>query len=179
MADLAAFLSELTASASEQWHWPGIDQHFDVVGYLTDREPPLELVVSVRAVALRGDQVFVFESEGETHAVPGGRREPGESPDAALIRELLEETGCTIVGTPRRLAVLHLRSLSARRHDPKYTYPYPDTIQWIFIADVTGDAIPSDDPFVDNGRFVSVESARRSVHSVTERMLLDAAVASR
>ena len=179
MADLAAFLSDLTASASEQWHWPGIDQRFDVVGYLTDREPPLKLVVSVRAIALRGDQVFVFESEGETHAVPGGRREPGESSDAALIRELREETGCTIVGTPRRLAVLHLHSLSPQRHDPKYTYPYPDTIQWIFVAEVTGDAIPSDDPFVDNGRFVSVEHARRSVHSVVERMLLDAAVTSR
>ena len=129
MADLAAFLGGLTASASEQWHWPGIDQHFDVVGYLTDREPPLELVVSVRAIALRGDQVFVFESEGETHAVPGGRREPGELPDAALTREIREETGCAIAGTPQRLGVLHLHSLSPRRRDPKYTYPYPDTVQ--------------------------------------------------
>ena len=179
MADLAAFLSGLTSRATEQWHWPGIDQRFDVVGYLTALEPPLDLVVSVRAIALRGDDVFVFESEGETHAIPGGRREPGESPDAALIREIREETGCAIAGTPRRLGVLHLHSLSPRRHDPKYTYPYPDTIQWVFVADVIGDAAPSDDPFVDNGRFVSVEDARRSIRSGAERMLLDVAVASR
>ncbi len=179
MTDLEAFLSGLTPGATEQWHWPGIDQRFDVVGYLTALAPPLDLVVSVRAIALRGDQVFVFESEGETHAVPGGRREPGESPDAALIRELREETGCAITGTPRRLGVLHLHSLTPRRHDPKYRYPYPDAIQWVFVAEVTGDATPSDDPFVDNGRFVPFEEARGSVGSVAERMLLDAAFASR
>lgn len=179
MSDLDAFLSGLRPAASEQWHWPTIGQDFDVNGYLTSLEPPLELVVSVRAIALRGDLVFVFESEGQTHAVPGGRREPGESPDAALIREIREETGCTIVGTPRRLAVLHLHNLSPRRHDPKHKYPYPDTLQWVFVAEVTGDALPSDDPFVDNGRFVSVEEARRSLASPAERMLLDAALATR
>ena len=47
------------------------------------------------------------------------------------------------------------------------------------MAEVTGEALPSDDPFVDNGRFVSFEEARRSLHSVAERMLLDAAAASR
>ena len=179
MADLTAFLSGLIPRATEQWHWPGIDQRFDVVGYLTTLEPPIDLVVSVRAIALRGDEVFVFESEGETHALPGGRREPGELPDAALIREIREETGCAITGIPLRLGVLHLHSLRPPRYDPKYRYPHPDTIQWVFVATVTGDAKPSDDPFVDHGRFVSFEEARGSVRSVAERMLLDAAVATR
>ena len=179
MADLNAFLADLTLAATERWHWPTIQQDFDVNAYLTTLEPPLDLVVSVRAIALRGGEVFVFESEGQTHAVPGGRREPGESPDAALHREIREETGCAIVGTPRRLAVLHLHNLSPRRHDPKYKYPYPDSLQWVFVAEVGGDALPSDDPFVDNGRFVSVDEARRSILSLAERMLLEAATASR
>ena len=179
MADLNAFLAGWTPAAAEQWHWPMIEQDFDVNAYLTTLEPPLDLVVSVRAIALRGDQVFVFESEGQTHVVPGGRREPGEAPDAALTREIVEETGCTIVGIPRRLAVLHLHSLSPQRHDPKYTYPYPDTLQWVFVAEVVGDALPSDDPFVDNGRFVSADEARRSIASSVERVLLDEALASR
>jgi 8-oxo-dGTP pyrophosphatase MutT (NUDIX family) len=178
VADLAAFLADLIPAASEDWHWPTIGQDFHVVGYLTAAEPPLDLVVSVRAIARRGDEVFVFESEGETHAIPGGRREPGESPDATLVREIGEETGCAIVGTPRPLGVLHLRNLSSRRHDPRYKYPYPDTLQWVFVAEVSGDATPSDDPFVDNGRFVSLDEARRSLASPAERLFVNAALAS-
>ncbi|HEV2011263.1 MAG TPA: NUDIX hydrolase [Candidatus Limnocylindria bacterium] len=179
MAGLATFLATLTPVATEEWYWPTLGQRFDVTGYLTAVEPPLDLVVSVRAIACRRGEVFVFESEGSTHAIPGGRREPGESPDAALVREIREETGCAIVDTPRPLGVLHLHNLSPQRHDPRYEYPYPDTLQWVFVAEVTGDATPSDDPFVDNGRFVSVEQARRSLASPAERLFVDAALASR
>ena len=178
MTDLATLLA-LTPDATEKWYWPTLDQRFDVAAYLTALEPPLDLVVSVRAIVLRAGEVFVFESEGTTHAIPGGRREPGESPDAALVREIREETGCAIVGSPRPLGVLHLRNLSSRRHDPKYKYPYPDSLQWVFVAEVTGKAGPSDDPFVDNGRFVSIGEARRSIASPAERLFLDAGVASR
>jgi 8-oxo-dGTP diphosphatase len=176
VADLAEILA-LTPDATERWHWPTIGQHFDVSAYLTTMDPPPELVVSVRAIARRGDGLFVFESEGGTHLLPGGRREPGESPDAALVREIREETGCTIAGTPKRLGLLHLHNLSPQRDDPRYKYPYPDTLQWVFVVDVTGEAAPSDDPFVDDGRFVSGDEARRLVSSVVERLFLDAATA--
>ena len=176
VADLAEILA-MTPDAAEQWHWPTIGQDFDVKAFLTTIDPPPELVVSVRALARRGDEVFLFESEGGAHVLPGGRREPGESPGAALVRELREETGCTISGTPRRLGLLHLHNLSPWRHDPRYKYPYPDSLQWVFRVEVTGEALPSDDPFVDNGRFVSIEEARRLVSSAVERLFLDAAVA--
>ena len=178
MADLATILA-LVPDATEQWHWPDIGQHFDVKGYLTTIEPPLELVVSVRAIAIRGDEVFVFASEGETHAIPGGRREPEETPDAALVREIREETGCAIAGVPKPLGILHLHNRSPRREDPRYKYPYPDTLQWVFVAEVTGDATPSDDPFVDNGRFVPFDEAHALLRSPGERLFLEAARLSR
>ena len=176
MADLATFVATLTPAASEDWHWPAIGPEFHVIAYLTDADPPLDLVVSVRAIARRGEEVFVFESDGATHAMPGGRREPGESPGAALAREIREETGCAIVGTPRRLGILSLHNLSPR--PDTFKYPYPDTLQWVFVAEVTGDATPSDDPFVDNGRFVPGEEARGLVRSPSGRLFLDAAIAS-
>ncbi|HTJ61543.1 MAG TPA: NUDIX hydrolase [Candidatus Saccharimonadales bacterium] len=176
MADLAEILA-LTPDATEQWYWPSIEQRFEVAGYLTVMEPPLDLVVSVRAIARRGDEVFVFDSEGATHAIPGGRREPGESPDEALAREIREETGCAIVGTPRPIGILHLHNLSPRRIDPRYKYPYPDTLQWVFVVDVAGDALASDDPFVDNGRFVTATEALHLLASPAERLFLDAALA--
>lgn len=176
MTDLAEILS-LTPDVTEEWYWPTLDQRFDVAGYLTTADPPVDLVVSVRAVAFRGDELFVFESEGSTHAIPGGRREPGESPDAALEREIREETGCAILGTPRPLGILHLRNRSPRRIDPQYKYPYPDTLQWVFVAQVSGEAAPSEDPFVDNGRFVSVEEARALLVSPAERLFVEAALA--
>jgi len=177
VTDLDAFLAALTPAVSEDWHWPTIGQDFHVTGYLTVVEPPLELLVSVRAVARRGAEIFVFESEGQTHAIPGGRREPGESPAAALEREIREETGCAIVGSPRPLGILHLHNLSPRRIDPRYKYPYPDTLQWVFVLDVSGEATRSDDPFVEDGRFVSVGRARELLASPAERLFVDAAVA--
>jgi len=176
MSDLATLLA-LTPDATEQWHWRNVGLRFDVAAYLTNIDPPLELVVSARAIALRGGEVFVFESEGQTHAIPGGRREPGESPDVALVREIREETGCAIVGAPRRLGILHLRNLTPRPKELRY--PYPDTLQWVFVTEVAGDAAPSDDPFVDDGRFVPVAEARSLLASAAERTFLDAALATR
>jgi len=93
------------------------------------------------------------------------------------VREIREETGCAIAGEPRRLGVLHLHNLSPQRHDPRYKYPYPDSLQWVFLADVTGDAAPSDDPFVDNGRFVPADAARALIASSVEGIFLEAALA--
>lgn len=56
------------------------------------------------AVLIRGDRVLLTFQHQPTpeFQLPGGGIDPGESPLAALHREVLEETGWTIA-TPRRL----------------------------------------------------------------------------
>ena len=51
------------------------------------------------AICVRGDRVLLIRRgqpprEGEW-SIPGGRIEPGETPEAACVRELAEETGVT------------------------------------------------------------------------------------
>src|SRR5204863_8611053 len=71
--------------------------------FLTDQQPPLELIVSARAVlAGPGGTVFVFDDSGP-HVLPGGRREGTEPVLEALAREIGEEVGCSILGEPRPL----------------------------------------------------------------------------
>ena len=46
--------------------------------FLTGKQPPLELIVSARAVLIAQDgKVFVFEDQG-LHVLPGGRRQNAE-----------------------------------------------------------------------------------------------------
>ncbi|HWA59875.1 MAG TPA: NUDIX domain-containing protein [Caulobacteraceae bacterium] len=80
-----------------------------VRGYVAAVPVPDILVSAVRAVVFRGPRVMVVrESDGTSHVMPGGRREPGESQEATVRRELLEECGWS-VGDLRPFAFLHFR----------------------------------------------------------------------
>lgn len=66
------------------------------------KEHRVKLINVVGAVIVRGDFVLAAK-RGEQKAqaglweFPGGKIEAGESPDAALRREITEELGCTVV----------------------------------------------------------------------------------
>lgn len=80
-----------------------------VRGYTAAIPAPDVMISSVRAVVFKGPRVVVVsEADGVRHVMPGGRREPGESLEATVRRELLEECGWH-VGELRSFAFLHFQ----------------------------------------------------------------------
>ena len=57
--------------------------------------------VSAKGVVLMGDRILLVRKVNGMWDLPGGRLEPGESPEQALIREIREETALAV--TPIRL----------------------------------------------------------------------------
>lgn len=55
---------------------------------------------AVRAVVVKGDNLLVVHRNKfgkEYYTLPGGGIDPGETPEQAMIRELYEETGISVV----------------------------------------------------------------------------------
>jgi ADP-ribose pyrophosphatase YjhB (NUDIX family) len=173
----APFLVRVRCVAEDRAVWPG-GIELVVHAYLIDAMPPLDLVTSARCVVLRGDEVLVFSDGAGPHVLPGGRLEPGETPEHALRRELLEETGWR-VGPLALLGCIHLRHLTARPDG--YAYPYPDFFQVIYTAQ--SDTYHADgltrDQLVQSVAFLPVAAARSLPLPPIERAFLDAALAVR
>lgn len=56
--------------------------------------------ISVKGVLIEDGSVVLLENERGEWELPGGRPEPGEDPQAALVREFAEELGATIAVGP-------------------------------------------------------------------------------
>lgn len=130
----AAFLARHASVAVGDEVWGSAEQPnpLRLSWYLTTAAPPLALVTSVRAIVLRNDAILVVrEPDGRPVIIPGGQREPGESPEATVRREVLEETGWAL-GPLAPLGCIHLRNLGPER--PGNRYPYPDAFQLVWVA---------------------------------------------
>lgn len=140
--------------------------------YLTDNEPPLELIVSARAVlAGPGGTVFVFDENGP-HVLPGGRREGAEPLLVALSREIGEEVGCSVVGTPQPIGFIELRNEGPKPEG--HPYPYPRNFHVVFSASAGPVTRAPVDPNVHDGRFVSRAEALALDIPWAERIFLQA-----
>jgi 8-oxo-dGTP diphosphatase len=180
--DLAAFLARLTPLAAEDavWNWQGAPTPLRRTTYLTAEEPPLAAVTSVRAVVFRDAEVLVVrEPAGDYYVVPGGRREAGETIEATVRREVLEETGWAL-GALEPLAIVHYRHTGPC--PTGYLYPYPDFAQIIYLAEATtcDPAACVPDEWVAEAGLYPAEGALRLVAArESERLLLEAALARR
>jgi 8-oxo-dGTP pyrophosphatase MutT (NUDIX family) len=127
----AAFLAGCTPVAVEDELWGTTPLRLS--WFLTTDEPSPALVTSVRAIVLRDDAVLVLrEPDGRPFVIPGGRCEAGESFEATVRREVLEETGWTL-GALAPLGCIHLRNLGPE--PPGNPYPYPDAFQLVWRAE--------------------------------------------
>jgi len=85
-------IAGLAPAAIDDAQWPTI--RVRVRTFVGVIDIPDVLISSVRSVVLRrGQVVLVRERTGESHVTPGGRREAGESIEATVRREVLEECG--------------------------------------------------------------------------------------
>ena len=116
--------------------------------------------VVVGAAIVRGGRVLACRRTAPASAagrweLPGGKVEPGETPEAALVREVREELGCEIAVSQWLAAeepisaVLVLRVATASLLDGEPEPVEHDAVRWL-AADELGDVdwLDPDRPFL-------------------------------
>lgn len=126
---LQPLLDRLSPATEEVAEWGEL--RLRVRSYLAPELPPIEYVTSARAVVLREAQLLLQTDRTTRHILPGGRIEQGESPESAVRREVLEETGWTL-GALSLLGFIHFQHLTPKPNG--YAYPYPDFLQVVYTA---------------------------------------------
>ena len=109
---------------------------------LGDGLPPLELITAASVFAFEGDRILLTRLHSRGWDIPGGHIDGGETPEAAMRREVREETGA-VLDRVELLGYVHLQVLAPKPEG--YRYPYPDSYMvsyWATIAaleDFAGD----------------------------------------
>lgn len=176
-AALGLWLDSQTLLSDDTVLWANGEIHLRVRAYRVTPLPPLELIVSARCIVFRGKLVLVQRDLTEAHILPGGRLEPGETPEQAMRREVLEETGWTL-HEALLLGALHFEHLTPK--PPDHPYAYPNFMQPIYVAeaDAFRPEARAHDPHVLDSEFRPLAEAQRLI-SARQQRLLEAAVAAR
>jgi 8-oxo-dGTP pyrophosphatase MutT (NUDIX family) len=125
-----------------------------ITAYTSPAQLPVELVVSVRCVVRCGDRVVICqEPDGKWMLLPGGRREPRETFQETLIREVHEETGRIVESSSlERIGWLHFEHLQPP--PPGHPYPHPDFLNVVFVGDVLDSDSDEDQRWVDTDGYI-------------------------
>jgi hypothetical protein len=166
---LSSVLASVTPAAVHETTWRNGTMPLQVSVYLGAAAIPDELVTSARCLVRVDDLVVVCtDRDGTTHALPGGRRQPGETLHATALREVREETGWLVAESSlRQLGWLHIEHLSAVSDD--YPFPHPDFCQ-IVLGGLARERVVSreaswtdSDGYVVGSGLMSADLASRAV----------------
>lgn len=177
MNALDAFVAGRAPAYEGDTHW-GPEVHLAVRIYPCAEVPPVELVTSVRAVLFKGARVMVVDDHVETHIMPGGRIEPGETIAQTLDRELREECGWTI-REPKLFGMVHFRHVKPKPDG--YRYPYPDFLHLLFVGEAGAydrRGLKREGEIETASRMVPISQAMAML-SLEQRTILAAAQAAR
>jgi 8-oxo-dGTP pyrophosphatase MutT (NUDIX family) len=94
--------------------------------YLTDEVPARAQCASAFGFVFVDERILLTRLRRRGWDIPGGVIEPGETPEAAAVRETWEET-CTQVKVVELLGIQELETF-APKPEP-YRWPYPISIQ--------------------------------------------------
>ena len=123
------------------------------------RRPPLPRAIRHIKAAIAAECCGREERSAIAAGVPRRQVEPGETPDAALVREIAEELGCAIavdgwlageaaIGSTHVLTVARGTLLSGEPHPHEH-----DAIRWLATDELDDvDWLEPDRPFLDEVR---------------------------
>ena len=171
--DLADFLAPLTAFAEGTRIWPPLGT-MRITCYLTNSTPPARHVTSARAVVIDGDRVLLVQDPDEVHIIPGGRLEPDETPEDALRREVIEETGWSLAFC-KPIGILHFAHIYPMSEGGKIQ---PDFLQVVY-AGIPGKYYPElkeADGYELGAEFVSIDQVRQMPLGTGQQTFLETAV---
>jgi len=147
--------------------------------YLSNKQPPQDYVSSARAIVFHESSVLVVTDRfGERYILPGGRVEADEIPLETLNRELLEETGWTLL-KPLLFGFIHFHHLGPEPDN--YRYPYPDFIWQIYLAEANNYIAQAMQPdyYVKNSHFEPIDGVKKLPLGEGSLLLFDAALKQR
>jgi len=105
----------------------------EIVLILDAQLPPIGAITSALALAFDGERILMTNLRQRGWDIPGGHLEAGETPEAAMRREVLEEAGAVLIDV-QLLGYQRIRLLGAVPTD--YRYPHPDSYQVLYLARV-------------------------------------------
>ena len=171
--DLAKFLASLTAFAEETRVWSPLGT-MRIACYLTYKMPPRRYVSSARAVVIDGDRVLWVQDPDEGHIIPGGRLETDETPEDAMRREVIEETGWSLAFC-KPIGILHFTHICPMSKDQKTLSDFLQVV-YVGIAGKYHPELREADGYELGAEFVSIDQVRQIPIGTGQQTFLETAI---